>query len=121
MSSVLPVNLAIWPWSFHTGRYCDQGWSNPLCGNVLKAVPSLVRGGNKQFAGHAVSQWLQCILVHDLRQEMVLMDMESLMELAVCGNARSHDFAEAVDIVGVDSPADAQSGFSFSQSRALLR
>ena len=61
-------------------------------------------------------------LVHDLRQEMVLMDMESLMELAVRGNARSHDFAEAIDIVGVDSqlPLNLGSHFSVQGSAPLM-
>ena len=45
------------------------------------------------------------------------MNMEPLMELAVRGNARSHDLAEAVDIVSVDSQLTLYLGSHFLSPR----
>ena len=77
-------------------------------GQILGAVtdkrqPLLGQCGDDQFALHAVPQRFQGLLVHDFRQEMVLMDMKSPVELTVRCHTRSHDFTQAIDIVGMDS------------------
>ena len=77
-------------------------------GQILGAVTDkrqslLGQGGDDQFAFHAVPQWFQGLLVHDFRQEMVLMDVKSPVELAVRRHTRPHDFAQTIDIVGMDS------------------
>ena len=67
----------------------------------------LVHGGEHQLALLSLGEYLSGIGVNDLRDEVVLVDVHSLLRGALEGDARPAELREAVDIVGLD----AQGGF----------
>ncbi len=77
-------------------------------GQIPGAVPEqgnafLGQRGQHQLAHLALGQGVACGRIDNLGQEMVFPQVHAAVLGAVNGNARSHDFGEAVDIMGINA------------------
>ena len=63
--------------------------------------PFLRNRSKYQFSGLPILYGCQCIRLDNFRQEMVVINMESLMEFTVTGYARPHNLRQPVNIMSM--------------------
>ena len=93
----------------HTHKRPTAGaWGVDQPGDVLCAIADdreglLCQGGKDQFSLFTDRKRIKGVTVHDLGQEMVFKDVQAVLSLnALRGHTRPDDFAQAVNINGLD-------------------
>src|SRR5574344_1513343 len=74
---------------------------------ILRAVADkretfLRERGEHKFANDIFTNRLQSVAVNDFRNEVVFVYVQAFVILAVTGNARTHHFAQSVDVIRLD-------------------
>ena len=60
-------------------------------------------GGEYQFPLGAIGKNLASVRVNDLRDEMVLTNVHSVLVTALVGNARAGELCQAIDVIGLNA------------------
>ena len=85
-----------------TGRRIEGGYIAGAIANDREGF--LGQGGNDDFAGFAIGNWLTGVHVHRFDQEVIFKDVQTMLGLdALDANAGADDFRQAININGVNA------------------